>query len=103
MPKAAGVALLIAHHEDGAVGVPDDGFGDAAHQRPAYRAQAPAADYYEARAELLGQAEDLFIRLPASQVGLGQLTAVRPDLLRPLLAERPALPLGRPDNGLPRP
>jgi hypothetical protein len=42
--------LLLAYHEDWAVGVPDDGLGDTAQQRPAYRAQTPAADHYHANA-----------------------------------------------------
>ncbi len=79
--------LLVSHHEDGAVGVPNDGFGDAAHQRPAYRAQAPAADYYEPRVKILGQAEYLLVRIPAAQVGLSHLPAVRPELLRLRLEE----------------
>ena len=44
-------ATSVTHDQDRAVGGFDDGVGDAAHQRPAYRAQAPAADHYHGHDE----------------------------------------------------
>src|SRR5919112_4379114 len=41
-PRASG-ALLLAHHEHGAVGVPDNRFRNTTHQRPPYGAQTSAA------------------------------------------------------------
>lgn len=78
------------------MGVPNDGVRDAVHQYPAYRAQAAAADHYQARVEGLGQAEDLPVRSPAPEVRLRDLPAARPDPFRLLFEERFGVPLSPP-------
>src|SRR5215207_7185594 len=78
---------LVAHYEYGAVGVANDGVGDAAHQSPAHRAKTPAAHHYQGRADLLAQADDLLVGFPGPEVALRHLRAFRPQLLGPPFEE----------------
>ena len=49
------------HYQDGAVGVAHHGVSDAAHKRPPYTAEAPAAYNYEASTDVLGQVDYRFV------------------------------------------
>jgi hypothetical protein len=73
-----------------------DRVGDAAHQPPNYRVQAPAAHHYQPHVERLGRAQDLLFRVSAPQMGLRDLRAVRLEPLRLLFEERLGIPLGPP-------
>src|SRR5215217_7328192 len=66
LPQSA----LVAHYQDGAVGVADHGVGDAAHKSTSYSAQAPATHNYQAGSQLLAQMDDLPVRPPPDQVGV---------------------------------
>ena len=46
--------LLLTHYQYRAVGVADDGTGDAAHQRSPYTAKASATHHYQPYTQLLG-------------------------------------------------
>ena len=71
-------SLLLTHHEDGAVGVPDGGVGDAAHKRPPYPAMTPAVYHHQAHAQALGRAEDLLVRVPLLRWGSATLPPFEP-------------------------
>src|SRR5215208_7356120 len=86
--QVANERCLVAHHEDRAVSVTDDGVGDAAHQSPAHGAKAPAAHHYQGRADLLAQADDLLVGFPGPEVSVHYLRAFRPQLLRPPFEKR---------------
>jgi hypothetical protein len=40
-------SFLVTDHYDGAVGVPDDGVGNATHQRPLHPTEPPAARHHQ--------------------------------------------------------
>src|SRR5919107_524926 len=92
-PRASG-ALLLAHYEHRAVGVPDNRLRNTAHQRPPYGAQTSATYHDRPCTYLLAQPHDLLIRLSRLEVSLGHLTPRGSDLLGLLLDERLGVPLG---------
>src|SRR5918994_354420 len=92
-PRASG-ALLLAHHEHRAVGVPDNRLRNTAHQRPPYGAQTSATYHDRPCTYLLAQPHDLLIWISRLEVRLGHLPPGRPDLLGLLLKERTGFPLG---------
>jgi hypothetical protein len=73
--------LLLSDHHNGAVGVPHDRVRDASHERASYPAEAPASYHDQVRARLLGQADDLLVRMPHPQVGVREGSPGRPDLV----------------------
>src|SRR5215210_1300035 len=81
-------SFFRADHEDGAVSVADDVFGDAAQDGSSQSALAPAAYHHDPRAEFFAEIYDLLCRAAKPQVGSGDRTARGPDVLR-LLLEQP--------------
>jgi len=70
------------------MGVTDDVLGDAAQDSASQGALAPAADHYDAHAELLAEVDDLLGRTAEAEVGFGDPAARGPDALH-LLFEQP--------------
>ncbi len=69
-----GLCLFFrAHHENGAMGVADDAFGDAAQDSASQGTLSPAADHYDAHAELLADSQPSPRRL-ASRTGIAELS-----------------------------
>src|SRR5215218_2901124 len=73
--------ILAAHHQDWAVGMPDHGVGDTAHQGPLDPTQTPAAQHHQAGLYLLSQIDDLSVRRSHPEVRLSNRPACRFHLL----------------------
>ena len=73
--------LLLAHYHNGTVSVPDDGVGDATHQRPPDTTKAPTSHDDQAGPDLLTQVDHLPVRTSPDQVGLSH---AYPTLLDPI-------------------
>ena len=78
--------LLRAYDHHRAVGVVDDGVGDASHQRPPDAAETPAPHHYESGPQLLSQVDDCLIAtFSDSKVGFFNISSGRFDLLHLLV------------------
>ena len=60
--------FLRAYHQDGAVSMPYNRIGHAAHERPPYPPQPSAAGNDKSRSYLLAQNNDLLVRTPHPKV-----------------------------------
>src|SRR5215216_6505776 len=78
LPRAL---YLMAHDQDRAVGVPEDGFGDAANDRSPYPPLAPATHHDEPSPYVLGQSDYLRGRIPYPKMCLCHLASRRAYLL----------------------
>ncbi len=78
--------LLRAYDHHRAVGVVNDGVGDASHQRPPDAAETPAPHHYESGAQLLSQVDDCLIATFSDpKVGFSNTSSGLFDLLHLLV------------------
>ena len=78
--------LLRAYDHHRAVGVVNDGVGDASHQRPPDATETPAPHHYESGAQLLSQVDDCLIAtFSDSKVGFFDTSSGPFDLLHLLV------------------
>ncbi len=73
----------MTDHHDGAVGVTDDGVGNAAHQCPSHPVESPAARRYQVCLQFFGQVNYGLIGSPHPQVRLRHPWPWRPSCVPP--------------------
>src|SRR5215212_3013400 len=79
---------LVAHYQDGAVGVANHRVRDAAHKSTSYSAQTPTAHDDQASSHLFTQMDDLPVRASPDQVGVRHGYPLALNLLHLPIEER---------------
>jgi hypothetical protein len=83
-------ASLVAHYQDGAVGVPYHGIRDAPHQSPPYPTLSPTTHHYQSRAFVLRMGDDLIGGAAYRQVSFRDAAPTGLDLFYLPIANPPA-------------